>query len=135
MGQVGDLIGAQGAAAAGVFGPAEHSGLEEGAIDDQLPAPLEQVQQAQLPLGPVEYILLLYRDPRHPSTLRGHRVARMCEGLLLHEELLARLLPLLRRYDRRCVCGELAVSLAVPIHVFLLVVPGYARSTSTREAS
>jgi hypothetical protein len=34
MGQVGDLIGAQRAAAAGVLGPAEHPGLEEGAIDD-----------------------------------------------------------------------------------------------------
>ena len=41
MGQVADLIGAQGAAAAGVLGPAEHPGLEEGAIDDQLPAVLE----------------------------------------------------------------------------------------------
>src|SRR5262249_31279908 len=52
MGQVGDLIGAQGAAAAGVLGPAEHPGLEEGAIDDQLPAALEQVEQANLALGP-----------------------------------------------------------------------------------
>jgi len=30
MGHVRDLIGAQGAAAAGVLGPAEHSGFEEG---------------------------------------------------------------------------------------------------------
>src|SRR5262249_30161840 len=34
MGQMGDLIGAEGASAAGMFGPAEHSGLKEGAIDD-----------------------------------------------------------------------------------------------------
>src|SRR6266568_2682929 len=40
MGQVGDLIGAQGAAAAGMLGPAEHPGFEEGAVDDQLPAAL-----------------------------------------------------------------------------------------------
>ena len=46
MGQVGDLIVAQGAAAAGVLGPAEHSGLEKGAIDDQLTAALEQIEQA-----------------------------------------------------------------------------------------
>jgi len=32
MGQVADLIGAQGAAAAGVLGPAEDAWLEEGAI-------------------------------------------------------------------------------------------------------
>jgi hypothetical protein len=42
MGQVGDLVGAQGAATASVLRPAEHSGLEEGAVDDQLPAALEQ---------------------------------------------------------------------------------------------
>src|SRR6266481_2995264 len=38
MGEVGDLIGAQGAAAAGVLGPAMDAGLEEGAVDDQLAA-------------------------------------------------------------------------------------------------
>jgi hypothetical protein len=54
MGQVGDLIGAQGAAAAGMLGPAEHPGLEEGAIDDQLTAALEQIEQAYLALGSVE---------------------------------------------------------------------------------
>src|SRR5215813_10227409 len=74
MGQVGDLIGAQGAAAAGVLGPAEHPGLEEGTIDDQLPAALEQVEQANLTLGPVELVLLLHRHPRHPSTLGGQRI-------------------------------------------------------------
>src|SRR5215467_5011572 len=40
MGQMRHLIGAQGTAAAGVLGPAEHPGLEEGAIHDQLPAAL-----------------------------------------------------------------------------------------------
>jgi hypothetical protein len=45
MGQVGDLIGAQGAAAAGMLRPAEHPGLEEGAIDDQLTAAFEQIEQ------------------------------------------------------------------------------------------
>src|SRR5205807_10016249 len=34
MGQMRDLIRAEGAAAARVLGPAEHTGLEEGAIDD-----------------------------------------------------------------------------------------------------
>jgi hypothetical protein len=36
VGEVGDLIGHQGAAAAGMLGPAEHTGLEEGPVDDQL---------------------------------------------------------------------------------------------------
>ena len=75
MGQVGDLIGAQGAAAAGVLRPAEHPGLEEGAIDDQLPAALEQVEQAYLALGPLELVRLFDGHPRHPPAFGGHGVA------------------------------------------------------------
>jgi len=41
MGQLSDLVGAERATAARVVGPAEHPGLEEGAIDDQLTAALE----------------------------------------------------------------------------------------------
>src|SRR5215510_10487861 len=41
MSQLADLIGAQRAAAARVLGPAEHSGLKERAIEDQLASPLE----------------------------------------------------------------------------------------------
>jgi hypothetical protein len=74
MGQVRDLIGAQGAAAAGVLGPAEHPGLEEGAIDDQLTAALEQVEQANLALGSVELVLLVHSQPRHPPAFGGQRV-------------------------------------------------------------
>src|SRR5262252_755818 len=58
MGQVGDLIGAQGAAAAGMLGPAEHPGLEESAVDNQLATALEQVEQANLALGPLECVRL-----------------------------------------------------------------------------
>src|ERR1700694_2453970 len=114
MGQVGDLIGAQGAAAAGVLGPAEHPGLEEGAIDDQLTAALKQIEQAYLALGAVELVLLLYRQPRHPPAFGGQRVAGAGQGLLLHEELLARSLPLLLRHDRGCVHREM------PFPVFLV---------------
>src|SRR2546425_5935008 len=87
MGQVGDLIGAQGAAAAGVLGPAEHSGLEEGAVDNQLKAALEQVEQANLTLGAVELVLLLHRHPRHPSTRRCQRITGAGQTILLHEEM------------------------------------------------
>src|SRR6202040_4115280 len=106
MGQVRDLIGAQGAAAAGVLGPAEHSGLEEGAIDDQLPAALEQVEQAYLALGSVELVLLVHSQPRHPPEFGGQRVTGAGQGLLLHEELLPRSLPLLLRHDRGCLHCE-----------------------------
>src|SRR6476619_3624558 len=107
MGQVGDLIGAQGAAAAGVLGPAEHPGLEEGAIDDQLTAALEQIEQANLALGSIELVLLVYSQPRHPPALGGQRVTGAGQGLLLDEELLARSLPLLLRHDRAWVDREM----------------------------
>src|SRR5450631_1381783 len=100
MGQVCDLIRAQGATAAGVLGPAENPGLEEGAIDDQLPAALEQVEQANLTLGPFECVRLLDGHPRHPPALGGQRITGSHHGLLLHQQLLARSCPLLRRNDR-----------------------------------
>src|ERR1700728_3022663 len=107
MGQVRDLIGAQGAAAACVLGPAEHSGLEEGAIDDQLTATLEQIEQAYLAVGSLELVLLVHGQPRHPPAFGGQRVTRAGEGLLLHEKLLARSLPLLLRHDRGCLHREM----------------------------
>src|SRR5262249_23109159 len=103
MGDVGDLIGHQGAAAASMVRPTEHAGLEEGAVDDQLTAALEQIEQARFALGSVELVFLLHRQPRHPPTLGGQRVTGAGQVLLLHEQLLARSLPLMRRYDRRCL--------------------------------
>src|SRR5271165_3860729 len=95
MGQLGDLVRAQGAAAASVLGPPEHPRFEEGAIDDQLAAALEQIEQAYLALGSVEFVLLLDGNPRHPPTLGGQRVTGAGQFLLFHEQLLARSLPLL----------------------------------------
>src|SRR5262249_17334472 len=108
MGQMGDLIGAQGAAAAGMLGPAKHPGLEESAIDDQLPAALEQVEQANLALWPLEFVRLLDGHPRHPPAFGGQRVTGAGQGLLLYEELLARSLPGIRRHDRRRVYFEMS---------------------------
>src|SRR4029077_20581392 len=48
MGGVSDLVGYHGAADAGMLGPALHAGLEEGAVNDQLTAAVEQVEQAGL---------------------------------------------------------------------------------------
>ena len=76
-----------------MLGPAEHAGLEEGAVDDQLTAAVEQVEQARLALRPVELVRLLHGQPRHPPTLGGQRVTGAGQRLLLHEELLARSLP------------------------------------------
>ena len=51
MGDMGDLVGHHGAAAAGMLGPAEDARLEEGAVDDQLAPPLEQISRLALPAG------------------------------------------------------------------------------------
>src|SRR5437667_1511406 len=108
MGQVRDLIGAQGAAAAGVLGPAEPPGLEECAIHAQLPAALEQIEQAYLALGSLKLVLLVHSQPRHPPAFSRQRITGAGEGLLLHEHLLVRRLPLLLRYDRGCLHRELS---------------------------
>ena len=96
MGEVGDLVGHQGAAATGMFGPAVHAGLEEGAVDDQLTAAVEQAGQALLTVGPLELVRLVHGQPGHPPTLGGQGVTGMGQRLLFHEELLTRGLPLLR---------------------------------------
>src|SRR5437588_9080635 len=53
MGHVSHLVGHQGAADAGMLGPAVHTWFEEGAVDDQLTAAVEQVEQARLAFGAV----------------------------------------------------------------------------------
>src|SRR5215470_14304679 len=85
-----------------MFGPAVHAGLKEGAIDDQLPPAVEQVEQARLALGTVELVRLLHGQPRHPPTLGGQRVTGPGQLLLLHEQLLARSLPLPQLHYFRC---------------------------------
>src|ERR1700757_1826417 len=102
MGQVRDLVGAQGTTAAGVIRPAKNTRLEEGAIEDHLRTALEQIEQAYFTLGSLERVLLFYRRPRHAPAIGGQRVTGAGEVLLLGEELLARSLPLLRRHDWRC---------------------------------
>src|SRR5262249_26283873 len=95
------------------------------AVDDQLPAALEQVEQADLALRPLEFVSLLDGRPRHPPPFGGQGVAGPYQGLFLHEHLLVCSLPGLRRHDRRCVHSEmlvvvLHVSGFVHIHVSLL---------------
>jgi hypothetical protein len=46
MRDVGDLVRHHRAADAATLRPARHAGLDEEAVDDQLTAPLEQVEQA-----------------------------------------------------------------------------------------
>src|SRR5262249_32388063 len=140
MGQVRDLICAQGAAAAGMLGPAEHPGFEEGAVDDQLSAALEQVEQANLAIGPLELVLLLHRHPWHPSTLGGQRITGAGESLLLHKELLLRSFPLLLRDDlgslhRHMPFRVLLISFFACCHVIVLCFLKQMETTHSEEFS
>jgi hypothetical protein len=102
MGDVGDLVGPEGAAAAGVVGPAGHPRLEEGAVDDQLAAVFEQVEEASRALRTFELIRFLNRHPRHPPTLGRQPIPSSGERLLFHQHLEARRFPCLGRNDRWC---------------------------------
>src|SRR6478672_13700955 len=99
MGGVSYLVRHHGAADARMFGPADHARFEEGAVDDQLPAAFEQIEQAHLTLGSVKFILLLHSQPRHSPTLGGQRISSVSQLFLLHEELLTCTFPLLRGHD------------------------------------
>ena len=79
-----------------MIGPAEHAGLEKRAVDDQLAAAFEQIDQARLALRSLERVALLHGEPRHPPPLGGQRIAGAGQGLFLHEQLLARGFPFLR---------------------------------------
>src|SRR5829696_1651745 len=106
VGEVRDLVGEEGAAAASALGPAGHAGLVEEAVHDQLAAPLEQVEQARRAIPALEGVALLHRHPRHPPALGGQRVAGARDLLLLHQHLLARGVPFLRRNNRSHVHSD-----------------------------
>src|SRR5579871_3855918 len=108
MGQMGDLIGAQGAATARMIGPAEHPRLEEGAIKDQLPAALEEVGQAGLTLWPDKLVLFFDGHPRHSPAFGGERIPQAGQGLLFYQKRLARGFPLLLRHNRGMVRRDTA---------------------------
>ena len=95
------LVGNHRAARASLLRPAVHARLVEEAVEDQLPAPVEEVEQAHWPVRSLELVLLLDEHPRHPAALGRHRVARVGELLLLDQQRVVRLLPFLLTDDRR----------------------------------
>src|ERR1700751_3171831 len=99
MGEVGDLVGPEGAAAAGMVGPAEDAGFEEGAVDDQLAAALEEVEEAGFAVGAVELVQLLDGHPWHAPTLGGEGIALAGELFLFGQQVLASGEPFIPGYD------------------------------------
>src|SRR5262249_14816109 len=91
-----NLAGHHGASDACVVRPADHAGFEECAIDYQLTASVKQIEQASCSMGSLELAILLPSHPRHHPSLRGQRITRPAELLLLQEKLLPSSLPFLR---------------------------------------
>src|SRR6185437_16110970 len=87
-------------AALGIRG---HLGSVEGAVDDQLAAPLEQASEAHPAGRALEPVLLVDRQPGHSPAFGRQRVAGAGQLLFLDEELLVRNAPILRRDDRWCL--------------------------------
>jgi len=96
MRKVANVVSHHGATDAGMVGPAVHAGFEEGAVDDQLPAAVEQIEETRLAVGPVELVILLQGHPRHSPARGRKRVTGAGQFLFLHEQLLACSLPVLR---------------------------------------
>jgi len=69
--------------------------------DDELPAPLEQVEQASLAVRTLEDVLLLDPDHRQPAALGVQLVLPPGELLLPGQQLLAGSKPLVSRHDFR----------------------------------
>jgi hypothetical protein len=61
MRKVADVVGDHGAADARAVGPTGHARFEEGAVDDQLTAAVEQVDQPRPTFWSVELIALFHR--------------------------------------------------------------------------
>ena len=101
MDEVRQVVGEEGAAGAAVLRIARdlHVGIEEEAVDDQLPASLEEVEKAELAVRPLEAVLLLDPDHGQPAALSRERVPRTGELLLLDEQRLAFGVPLLLGHD------------------------------------
>jgi hypothetical protein len=95
MRQVRDVIGHERAADAAMLRPAHDARLVERAVEKQLAAAVEEVEQARRAVRAFEAIVLLHGLPGHAPALRGQRVTGAHQLLLLHQHLLVRGLPFL----------------------------------------
>ena len=140
MREVGHLIRHERTADAGMLRPAVHAWFEESAVNDQLTAALEQIEQAHFAFGSVEHVFLFDGLPGHPTPFSCQCIARASERLLLHEETLVRSFPFLRGYDRRHAhaakfCGARLLTRCARCHLITpLCCPNRPAATRLPEA-
>src|SRR5439155_9942814 len=108
-------------------------------VEEQLPAPFEEIEQRGLALRPVEDVLLLDVHPWQRAALDGERVPRARCVLLLDEQRVPRRLPFLRRDDRWKVHGAPlivgCVSPGTPAGDTATQIPRASRATARTGAS
>src|ERR1700761_620575 len=103
-----------------MVGPAMDVRIEKGAVNNELPAPVEKIEQRSPSLWSLKYILILDGDPRHAPARRSQGISRTGMFLLLNQHLLPGFLPFSCR-DYRGL-GHLC-DLLIGRHLFLLRVP------------
>jgi len=86
--------------AAGVRPPADAL-LEEEPVQDQLAAPLEELEQRPRAVGPLEAVVALDAHHRHPLARRGQAVDLGGDGLLMRVRARQRLPPVGGGHDGR----------------------------------
>src|SRR5919106_4225517 len=100
--------------------PALDVGSEHEVVDDQLAAPVEQIEQARHAVRAFEDVALLKPDHRQRAALGGQRVSRPRGFLLLDQKPVASGLPLRRRYDSRKTHGRILPGAPIDAHDGLL---------------
>jgi hypothetical protein len=74
---------------------------EHEVVENQLPSPLEEVDEGRLPSRPVEDVVLLDSNHWQPAALGSERVSFSRGLFLLGQERVVRFLPLGRRDNGR----------------------------------
>jgi hypothetical protein len=69
----GQIVGEHGATRAALLGIRGdvHSRVQEEAVDDQLPAAVEEIEEVALAVGALEAVVLIDRDHGQPAALSG----------------------------------------------------------------
>lgn len=80
-----DLVSVHRAPTTAFLGVLLHAWIEEEPIHDQLPAPVEEVDQARRVVGALEGVLLVHGHHRHAAALGGQRVTGAGVLLLLEQ--------------------------------------------------
>src|SRR5262245_11789362 len=97
--EIADLIHEHRASGTAGRGPAGDPWREHEVVEDELAAPLEQIDERRAPFGTFEHVLLV--DLRHgrPAALGGKRIALASRLLFLREQFLMCGKPVGLRYD------------------------------------